>query len=228
MQENINKNDIDKDEYASMCKTFQTLKFTPRTYRIELVGENYYVVMGEITKYQYDFWIDPVNNPYLEDMARGDLADGAIPNVAMLFEDGIWWEYCDIASAYGNLLYGTNQRVYSDLLIYDENDNLIHEVKLDKNTISAHGIGLELETSCLLDDIPEDMCVFVANSSELDDYFEGEIDLTDEFDLTKIKLVYSNVDNFELITDVYYNDMRVLNSAGNHQIDDDEFYVYQA
>ena len=223
----IKNNQIDKDEYAAMCKTFQTLKF-PLTYRIEIVGENYYAVIGDITEQQYDYWSDPTNEPYLKDMARGHMDYDDIPDFAMLFEDGIWWECCDIAEAYGAMLYDGKLSHYCDLMIYDYKNVLIHQIKLNTHTISMLGIELEQANSCYLGDLPPGMCVFVANSTELYDYFEGEVRLADAFDLTKLKLVYSIVDGLELITHVYYDNQFVCNKAGNHQVETDVFYVYQA
>jgi hypothetical protein len=57
--------------------------------------------------------------------------------------------------------------------------------------------------------------VFVGSSNEKGTFFEGEIELTAPFDITKLELHYEEVDGEEIVNSVYYDGEEIENYGGS-------------
>ena len=77
-------------------KVVQALKFVPRNIEIQVQGPGGEMVVGSITKEQYDFWSDDENNENLESHLFDYGDDLDIPEAMKMAEDGNWYENDDL------------------------------------------------------------------------------------------------------------------------------------
>lgn len=228
MFENEN-NDLEKDEYAAARKTFQLLKFTPCTYRLEILDCRYDVAIGPITPQQYDHWSEPDNQQTLYDMCQGRFKNGGVPDHLMLgFDKGYWWENNDLVNITGCMLFDGNSRQQGVLVIYDEKNKVIFTSSMDKKTLTNHGIQLESTNNFSFDDLSPGESVFVGITKEYAGHMECKIPLDDDFDLSSLTLVYSIVNGDSYITEVRYKNADIEDISEFGCVDFERFYVYQA
>ena len=79
----------------------ETLKFTPRTYRISLWGYGGEIAIGSLTKEQYEFWKDKDEADLINHCTDYEDEDSGIdiPEEAKFCTDGAWYEtLCDARS----------------------------------------------------------------------------------------------------------------------------------
>ena len=201
----------------------QTLKWTPRTYKISMWGYGGEKVMGTVDRKIYDYF--KKRRLDLSDYAwDSDYADeNEIPEDMQPFPSGSWYECDDMAHAHGvNRGAGTLQ-------IEDENGEVIYERSLED--ISG-GNDDEPEWSCndevWIDEKPAGTIVFIGNSNEKGTFFEADLPLTMPFDITKLTLNYDEIDGEELINGVEYDGEDIDNWGGNTDGKSSDFGFYIA
>jgi len=201
----------------------QTLKWTPRTYKISMWGYGGEKTMGTVDRKIYDYFKQ--RRLDLSDYAwDSDYADeNEIPEDMQPFPPGSWYECDDMAHAHGvNRGAGTLQ-------IEDENGNIIYERSLED--ISG-GDEDEPEWSCndevWIDEKPAGTVVFIGNSNEKGTFFESDLPLTMPFDITKLTLNYDEIDGEELVNGVEYDGEDIDNWGGNTDGKSSDFGFYIA
>jgi hypothetical protein len=187
-----------------------TLKFTPRTYKISMWGYGGERVMGTTTQEVWDYCMEHQvdlsdiawNSDACEEM---DLDEDMLP-----FPPGAWYECDDMAHTNGV------GRDAGTLQITDENDEVVFEKSLD----ALDGCS---------DDSPEWSCtdesfigsrkkgeiVFVGSSNEKGTFYESDFELTAPFDITKLTLCYEEVDGEEIVSGVQYDGEDLDNWGGS-------------
>ena len=184
-----------------------TLKFTPRTYKIQMWGYGGEKVMGTTTQEVWDYCME--NQVKLSDIAwDSDAAEEMDLNEDLLpFPPGSWYECDDMAHVNGV------SRSAGTVQIEDENGETVFEKSLD----DCDGCS---------DDSPEWSCfdevyigsrkkgevVFIGSSNEKGTFFEGEIGLKAPFDIT---LQYEEVDGEEIVNSVEYDGEEIENWGGS-------------
>ena len=187
-----------------------TLKFTPRTYKIQMWGYGGEKVMGTTTQEVWDYCME--NQVDLSDIAwdsdaaeEMDLDEDLLP-----FPPGSWYECDDMAHVNGV------SRDAGTLQIEDENGNTVIEKSLD----ALDGCS---------DDSPEWSCidesfigsrkkgevVFIGSSNEKGTFFEADLELRAPFDITKLVLCYEEVDGEEIVNGVTYDGEDIDNWGGS-------------
>jgi len=187
-----------------------TLKFTPRTYKISMWGYGGERVMGTVDPKVWDYCME--HQVDLSDIAwdsdaaeEMDLDEDLLP-----FPPGSWYECDDMAHVNGvNRDAGTIQ-------ITDENDETVFEKSLDDITGGADD---EPEWSCM-DEVwigsrAKGEVVFIGNSNEKGTFFEADLELTSPFDITKLTLCYDEVDGEEIVNGVEYDGESIDNWGGS-------------
>lgn len=184
-------------------KTFQTLKFTPCDYRIEIAGMIEGINVGDVTKFQYDFWTN-IEDDYdpLEVMREIDEdgeAEIPVPKKAII-SDGTNLEIDEIWGCFG-VVFDDNK---STVTVYDENDELVWGCNLNSNDLDSCGIHYQL-------DDPFDVYKFKYKRQfvALIDYQRGEFlkntfPLTNEFDPKKLSFKFTDFRGQKYITEVSY------------------------
>ena len=197
-----------------------TLKFTPRTYKISMWGYGGEKVMGTVSREVYDYCVD--NQVDLSDIAwNSDAAEEMDLDEDMLpFPPGSWYECDDMAHTNGV------SRNAGTVQITDENDETVFEKSLE----DCDGGEDSPEWSCFdeawIGSKPAGTVVFIGTSNEKGTFFEGEIELTAPFDITKLTLQYDEIDGEELVNSVTYDGEDIDNNGGSTDGKSSDFGMY--
>jgi len=187
----------------------ETLKFTPRTYKISMWGYGGEKVMGTVDKAAYDYCM--ANQVDLTDIAwNSDAAEEMELDADKLpFYPGSWYECDNIAHTHGV------SRDSGTIQIEDENGETIFEKELGE----CDGEDESPQWSCFdeawIGSQPKGTVVFVGSSNEKGTFFEGEIELTAPFDIRKLTLQYEEVDGEEIVSSVIYDGEDIDNYGGS-------------
>lgn len=197
---------------AEQQKLIEVLKFTPRTYKINMWGYGGEKVMGTVDKKIWDYCND--NQVDLSEIAWGDedtVEEMGLDLDMMPFTPGSWYECDDMAHTNGV------SRNAGTLQIEDENGNVVFEKSLD----NIVGGGCDGEPDwCCNDEVwigskPKGTVVFIGTSNEKGTFFEGEIELRAPFDIEKLTLGYDEIDGEELVNSVTYDGEDIDNFGGS-------------
>jgi hypothetical protein len=199
-----------------------TLKFTPRTYTIQMWGYGGEKVMGTVSREVYDYCMN--NQVNLQDIAWSDedtVQDEMDLDLDMLpFTPGSWYECDDMAHTNGV------SRNAGTIQITDEHGNTVFERSLD----DCDGCDDSPEWSCFdeswIGSKPAGTVVFIGTSNEKGTFFEGEIELTAPFDITKLTLQYDEIDGEELVNSVQYDGEDIDNNGGSTDGKSSDFGMY--
>jgi len=199
-----------------------TLKFTPRTYKITMWGYGGEKVMGTVSREIWDYCME--NQVDLSDIAWGDedrVEEMGLDIDMLPFTPGSWYECDDMAHTNGV------SRNAGTVQIEDENGNVVFEKSLDSITGGEDG---EPEWSCFdeawIGSKPAGTVVFIGTSNEKGTFFEGEIELTEPFDITKLTLQYDDIDGEELVNSVQYDGEDIDNFGGSTDGKSSDFGMY--
>ena len=206
---------------AEQEKLIAVLKFTPRTYKISLWGYGGEAVMGTVDRNIYDYFKQ--RRLSVSDFAwDSDYAEEHnIPEDMWPFPPGSWYECDNVGHANGV------DRGSGTLHIEDENGDMVFQKSID----DCDGCDDSPEWCCndetYIDSQSPGTIVFVGNSNEKGTFFEGEIDLTAPFDITKLTLGYDEIDGSEIINTVEYDGECIDNWGGstNGKSSDFGFYI---
>ena len=206
-------------------KLIEVLKFTPRTYKIQMWGYGGEYIMGTVDRKIYDYFRARRLN--LSDFAwDSDYADDHnIPEEMWPFPPGSYYDCDDICHEHGV------DRNAGTLQIMDEQDEMIYERRLeditgyedsDGNPEPEWGGGEEY----WIGGQPVGTVVFFAVSSEKGTFFEGEIPLKMPFDIAKLELGYDEIDGNDIINSVKYDGEQIDNWGGDTNGKGSEFGFY--
>jgi hypothetical protein len=200
-----------------------TLKFTPRTYKISMWGYGGEKVMGTVDREVYDYCLE--NSVNLSDIAWGDedtVEDMGLDIDRLPFTPGSWYECDSMAHTSGV------SRNAGTLQIEDENGVVIYEKSLDD--IVGGGEDGEPDWSCndeaWIGSKPAGTVVFIGTSNEKGTFFEAELPLTAPFDITKLVLGYDEIDGEELVNSVTYDGEDIYNWGGSTDGKSSDFGMY--
>jgi len=191
-------------------RLLEVLKFTPRTYKIHLWGYGGEYVMGTVDRKIYDYF--RARRLDLSDFAwNSDYAEeNNIPEDMWPFPPGSWYECDDMGHCHGV------DRGAGTLQILDENEDVVYERSLEdisggEEDEPEWGGGEEV----YIGSKPAGTVVFLGVSNEKGTFFEGEIELTQPFDITQLTLSYDEVDGNDIINMVEYAGVNIDNWGGN-------------
>lgn len=185
----------------------ETLKFTPRTYRVSLTGYGGEIVIGSVARETYEYFRD--NEIDVEEYAGGgwdweeDEDHPEIPEEHRFVEPGNYYDCDDVAHESGCEFSDHNY-----ITITDENGNEVLSCRLSYDELEKHGIEVEYSDEYMCSDRSdtENTVGFIGQSVEKGTFFDGDLDLTAPLDLTKLKIYVSDLEGWELISGVTYND----------------------
>jgi hypothetical protein len=197
------------DKEITAEQLVEVLKFTPRTYKISMWGYGGEKVMGTVDKEVWDYCME--NQVDLSDIAwdsdaaeEMDLDEDLLP-----FPPGSWYECDNMAHVNGV------SRNAGTVQIEDENSDVVFERSLE----DCDGGDDSPEWSCIdeayIGSRAKGEIVFIGSSNEKGTFFEGEIELTAPFDITKLTLSYEEVDGEEIVNSVEYDGEEIDNFGGS-------------
>jgi hypothetical protein len=210
------------NKLAEHEKLIEVLKFTPCTYKISLWGYGGEAVMGTVNREIYDYFKQ--HRLSVSDFAwDSDYAEEHnIPEAMWPFPPGSWYECDNMGHASGV------DRGSGTLCIEDENGVTVFQKSLDDIDGCDGGPEWCCNDESYIDDQSSGTVVFIGNSNEKGTFFEGEIELTAPFDITKLVLGYDEIDGSEIINTVEYNGECIDNWGGNTDGKSSEFGFYVA
>ena len=188
-----------------------TLKFTPRTYKIQMWGYGGEKVMGTTTQEVWDYCM--ANQVDLSDIAWSDeetvQEEMGLDIDKLPFTPGSWYE-CDSMGHISGV-----SRDAGTIRIDDENDDEVFERSLDDCDGGDDSPGLCCDDEVWIGSRSKGEIVFVGSSNEKGTFFEGDIELTAPFDITKLELHYDEFDGEDIVTAVYYDGEEIDNFGGS-------------
>jgi hypothetical protein len=207
---------------ADQEKLIATLKFTPRTYKISIWGYGGEHVMGTVDRKIYDYF--RYRRLSVSDFAwDSDYAEEHnIPEEMWPFPPGSWYECDNIAHTNGV------DRNHGTLNIDDENDVSVWQKSLDDCTGYDDSPEWEFGDESYIDEQSLGTVVFIGSSGEKGTFFEGEIELTAPFDISKLTLLVEEVDGNEIIFGASYDGIDIDNCGGDTTGKSSEFAFYVA
>ena len=206
-------------------KLIEVLKFTPRTYKISLWGYGGEYIMGTVDRKIYDYFRH--RRLDLSDFAwDSDYADEhKIPEEMWPFTPGSYYDCDDICHEHGV------DRNAGTVQIDDETGETIYQQSLENiSGMGADGDEPEPEwgggEEYWIGMKPVGTVVFFGVSNEKGTFFEGEIELREPFDITKLELGYDEIDGNDIINSVKYDGEQIDNWGGDTNGKGSEFGFY--
>ena len=186
-----------------------TLKFTPRTYKIQMWGYGGERVMGTTTQEVWDYCM--ANQVDLSDIAwNSDAAEEMELDEDLLpFPPGSWYE-CDNMGHTNGV-----SRDAGTIQITDENGETVFEKSLDDCDGSTDSPGLNCIDEVWIGSRKKGEIVFVGSSNEKGTFFEADLELTAPFDIEKLELCYEEFDGEDIVSGVVYDGEDIDNYGGS-------------
>ena len=198
-------------------KLIAHLKFTPRTYKIQLWGYGGEYVMGTVEREIYDYFRQ--HRLSVPDYAWGGDEFDSVPEDMRPFEPGSYYDCDDIGHVNGV------DRNSGTMQVLDENGTVVYERDLS----SLDGCDVQLSTfeEVWIDSQEPGTVVFFGYTSDKGTFFEADIELTEPFDPEKLLLNISDFDANEIVIGVEYDDVELDNYGGdtNGKGSDHAFYI---
>ena len=201
----------------------EILKFTPRTYTIQIWGYGGEYVMGTVERKIYDYFKQ--RRLSLSDYAwDSDYAEEHnVPEEFQPFPSGSWYECSDMCHTSGA------DRNCGTLQICDENGETVYERSLeDIDGYSDDSPEIGGGEEVWIDSKDPGTVVFIGVSNEKGTFFESEIELNEPFDITKLCISYDEIDCNEIISMVTYDGEDLDNNGGNTNGKSSDFGFYIA
>jgi len=186
-----------------------TLKFTPRTYKISMWGYGGEKVMGRVDPKAWDYCLK--NRVDLVDLAWGYeySEDNGLDDEQLPFTPGSWYECDSMGHSYGV------SRDIGTLQIEDENGNVVYEHAVQDLCGQDGEPGWACNDEVWIGMAKKGEVVFIGSSNEKGTFFEGEFELRAPFDIEKLELHYDEIDGEEIITGAYYDGEEIDNNGGS-------------
>ena len=202
-------------------KLIEVLKFTPRTYSVQMWGYGGEVIMGTVDRKIFDYFrsrrLDLSDFAWDSDYAE----ENDIPEEMWPFQPGSWYDCDDMAHAYGT------SRNAGTLQISDENGDTVYECSLEGiDGYSDDSPEWSSGDEAWIGSKPAGTVVFIGRSNEKGTFFEGEIELKQPLDITKLMLNYDEVDGEELVTGMEYEGETIDNNGGSTDGKSSDFGFY--
>lgn len=211
------KKELEAQKLAEQEKLIQTLKFTPRTYRVSMWGYGGEYVMGTVSREIYDYF--KANRLSLSDFAwDSEYAEAKeIPEDMWPFSPGSWYDCDDICHANGvSMSAGYIQ-------IDDENGNEI--LKRELESLDGTDIGLSTEGEYYIGQT-DDGVVYFGRSNEKGTFFDAELPLTAPFDPEKLCISGDDIDGETIAWQITYDGEVIDNYGASTDGKSSDFYFY--
>jgi hypothetical protein len=186
----------------------ETLKFTPRTYKIYIGGYGGESYAGTVSKEIYEFFKEKKID--IEQYATDwDDLFGDVPRELQPYSPGSPYDCDNLFHASGAEMSNSNE-----IQIIDENGNDHWSCAAGLNELEDAGVTVNEWGGCNLDDLPEDTIVHWGGQGEKGTFFDGEFELTQPFNPKLLTVSYENCDGWWIINGVEYDGIEIDGSNG--------------
>ena len=177
----------------------QTLKFTPRDYKIEIGRYGGEVYFGSVDRKIYDFFkehkIDIAEYASDWDDEKWEF----VPPEMRPFEPGAPYD-CDNLAHQSGADFDSGNTIY----VYDENGEEVWSCELSIDALEAAGVTVECSEEVYISEQEEGAVVFYGAQGEKGCLFGNEFHLTAPFDPGNLTVTYGDFDGWEMVTGVLY------------------------
>lgn len=177
----------------------QTLKFTPRNYRIEIGAYGGEIYFGTVDRKIYEFFkekkidIEQYASSWEEELWED------IPSDMRPFEPGSPYDIGGIHES------GATFDDSNVVTVYDENGNEVWSSALGTEALEAEGVQFEETEEQYISENPEGTVVFYGAQGEKGLLFGNEFELRAPFDPKKLCINYGDFDGWQMVTGVVYD-----------------------
>lgn len=182
----------------------ETLKFTPRKYKIEIFGYGGEIYWGPVDRKIYDFFKEKEIDIEQYAGSWDDEMWEDIPEDMRLFQPGAPYE-CD----FGAHLTGATFDESSTVVVYDETGEEIWRCSLDTSSLDAQGVQYDCIDERTINDYDAGTVVFQGAQGEKGLFFGNEFEIRSPFDPKKLRICYENLDGWELTSNISYDDQDI-------------------
>ena len=178
----------------------QTLKFTPRTYRVEIWGRGGEIYWGTVDREVYELFKSKEIDIEQYASSWDDAMWTDIPEDKRPFNPGSPFE-CD----YGCHCSGATFDESSNITVYDENNNEVWTCELTDAALTAQGVTADCIDERTFDEYSDGTVLFMGAQGEKGLFFGNEFELTAPFDPKKLRIYYEDCDGWLLSGGVCYD-----------------------
>ena len=190
-------------------KLVEVLKFIPGTYTILCQGYGGEIVLGNVEREVYDYFVE--NDIDIDVYAsQWDDVDCDIPENLRPFSPGEWNDCDDISHE-----NGVEMSEYCRISVIDSEGNPCWEHVLEPFMLEESEVEVECRDEIYASFQRQGDVVFLGQSIEKGAFFTAEIELTSPFDPKKLKIVCVDVEGFVLMSSLEYNGEEVHNDGGD-------------
>ena len=177
----------------------EVLKFTPRTYRVEIGAYGGEVYFGTVDRKIYDFFkekkidIEQYASSWDEELWED------IPEDLRPFEPGSPYDVGGVHES-GATFDDTNT-----IEVFDENGNPVWCCSLGSTALEKKGVAVEESEEQYISEYPEGTVVFYGAQGEKGLLFGNEFELRAPFNPELLKITYGDYDGWQIVTGVIYD-----------------------
>ena len=165
------------------------------SFELSIYGRGGEIVVGAITKKQYDYW-NSKDSDELDEHLGIDGEDGRVPSDCSLRE---WSEQDNIAHKNGPEFDTGETRIS----VSNANGEEIWKAECDSEALNAIGVAVELESSFEIFELKSGY-YFCGKAFEKGSFFSATHE-SEVFDPRKLRFVIRNVNGWSLLESVYYD-----------------------
>ena len=173
-------------------------------YNLRLEGHGGQISVSKINRNQYQYWSknqhDLINHLMTED------GFNSINKNLRLIKEATYWEK-------GNILYeyGVEYCENSFLIVKNDNEEEIFTTSLDIDELEEKNIEIdEKYDPKLFDDV---LYYYDIRHAEKGEFLNQDLELDEKFDPSKIKIVYSETNDWYLVTNLYYDNNELVEGS---------------
>lgn len=188
---------------------------TARTYTFKLQGWGGEIVLGRVPNRVYDYFKD--NKIDLTEYCNFETNTQMVPAEFQPFPPSEWFSCDEIAHE-----TGVEMDESCVLEVFDEDDNLVWAGNLDAATLEEIGCDVVSGTDIYASDQKSGSVVFYGQQFEKGTFFEGTIETSEPFDITKMKFLCTDIEGWSICSGLEYNGVTVecedfdLEDQNNH------------
>jgi len=180
------------------------LKFTPRTYRVELGAYGGEVYAGRVDRKIYDYFKS--RSIDLDEYASDWDNELEVPEDMQPFPPGSPYECDGLVHASGATMDDGNY-----ITVYDENGEEVWQHSLDLNALDDSEIPVNEWEVFTMDDLKDGEVAYWGGQGEKGLLFGGEFELKQPFDPKKLMLNFTNADGWYICNGVEYDGEDISN-----------------
>jgi hypothetical protein len=187
----------------------EALKAEKKIYEIILSGYGGEIVLGSVSKEQYEFWKD--REDFDEHCTDWD-NEIEITKDMQIVRDGNWHDVDNLAHEVGAEFSSANY-----ISVYDKaTQEMIFECCLDHEELSEKGVdpeGFAVEEYYVQYD-SDVSYAFLGQSVEKGTFFTGEFETISKFDPKKLSFSYIDIEGWQIVNGVSYQSVVVDDTGG--------------